>query len=158
MQFDETRIRNDVTFGYKLGYCARKIEVDKRALYCATTREGSVSSFRGSDRILTTIEILGRAVLFFREKGKSYYETTLSHNLYILLRRRDYFNFMQGILLLEKQGFKKNDIECFFSKRMAKTALSSCVWCIMFSPLFKIRLYSIKYLPIAIFGKKKKEI
>lgn len=154
--FDETSIRNDVTFSYTLGYHAGRIIADNRALYCATTRDGSVSTFRSSDKILTTIDVLGRAVQFFRthnldSKG---YEIVLSHNLYILLRRKDYDSFNQGFLLLQNQGFEKNDIERFFSKRMAETALSSCVWCIIFSPMCKIRLYSFKYLPIAIFSKK----
>ena len=141
IRFDETNIRNDVTFAYKLGYYASKIAVDRRAIYCATTREGSVSSFRGADRILTTIDVLGRAVLFFRSigRGDAGYETSLSHNLYILLRRKDYQSFNKGFEHLQKLGLDRREMEHLFAKRMAETALSSCVWCIAYSPNTTIR-------------------
>lgn len=149
IKFDETSIRNDVTFSYLIGYHASKIAADRRAVYCATTREGSVSSFRGADRILTTIDVLGRAVLFFRSKGidSKGYETTLSHNIYILLRRKDYENFNKAFSHLQQLGFERKATERLFSKRMAETALSSCVWCITHAPSVNIRKWSIVYFP-----------
>lgn len=149
IKFDEINIRNDVTFSYLVGYYAKKIAVDQRAIYCATTREGSVSSFRGADRILTTIDVLGRAVLFFRHKDidSGSYEMILSHNLYILLRRKDYENFNLGFEHLQQIGLERKATERLFSKRMAKTALSSSVWCIAHAPNRHIRLWSFLYLP-----------
>lgn len=152
IRFDETNIRNDVTFGYLIGHHAKKIAADKRAVYCATTREGSVSSFRGADRILTTIDVLGRAVLFFRSIGRSDsgYETTLSHNLYILLRRKDYQGFNKGFEHLQELGLDRPEMERLFAKRMAETAISSCVWCIVYAPSASVRKWSLLYLPKSI--------
>lgn len=148
IMFDETSIRNDVTFSYTLGYHANKLLIDKRALYCATTREGSVSTFRSSDKILTTIDVLGRAVLFFRnhDLDASGYETTLSHNLYILLKRKDYDGFKQGFNVLENHGFDRPEIEKTFSKRIAETAFSSCLWCITHAPSSNIKKWCLYYL------------
>lgn len=157
IKFDETNIRNDVTFAYKLGYYADKIIADKRAVYCATTREGSVSSFRGADRILTTIDVLGRAVLFFRSVGMNdiFYETTLSHNLYILLRRKDYDSFIKGLCHLCQLGFDQKEVERLFSKRMAETAFSSCIWCIIHAPNTNIRKWSLFYSPKSLISINK---
>ena len=148
IQFDETNIRNDVTFSYTIGHHAKKIVADKRALYCATSREGSISTFRTNDRILTTIDVLGRAVRFFRNNhlNAKGYETTLSHNLYILLRRRDYESYESGFKILEKLGFKRKESERTFSLRIAETALSSCVWCIAFAPSLNIKKWCILFL------------
>lgn len=150
ISFDETPIRNDVTFSYQIGHVAQIVKADKRALYCATVREGSVSSFRSSDMILVTVEVLGRAVKFFNEMGEHDYEITLCHNLYILLRRKDYDSFKRGIVLLEDKGFNVRELEQMFAKRMAQTALSSCIWNILFAPSYRIKAYSFLYLPISL--------
>lgn len=147
LSFDETSIRNDVTFSYRLGHAANRLKVDNRALYCATTREGSVSTFRDADKILTTIDVLGRAVMFFRSIGRNdeSYETSLSHNLYILLKRKDFDNFNLGFSHLETIGFNRHDAEQMFSLRIAETALSSCIWCIRYAPSNIIKRYCLKY-------------
>lgn len=66
--FDETKIHNDTTFAYLVGYYANNVIVDKRPLYCVTTREGSVSVTNSDDRILTRVQVYGRAERFFKEK------------------------------------------------------------------------------------------
>lgn len=66
--FDETKIHNDTTFAYLVGYYANNVIVDIRPLYCVTTREGSVSVTNSDDRILTRVQVYGRAERFFKEK------------------------------------------------------------------------------------------
>lgn len=68
IKYDETKIHNDTTFGYLIGYHAEKVIVDRRPLYCVTTRKGSVSVTVSDDRILTRVNVYGRAELFFKEK------------------------------------------------------------------------------------------
>ncbi|WP_300697949.1 glycosyltransferase family 2 protein [uncultured Bacteroides sp.] len=68
IKYDETKIHNDTTFAYLVGYYAKKIIVDERLLYCVTTRAGSVSVTTSDDRILTRVKVYGRAELFFMEK------------------------------------------------------------------------------------------
>ena len=144
LRFDETRIHNDTTFAYRLGYVANQICADGRLGYCATIREGSVSRQESDDLRLVTINILGRAVLFFREKlHVNHMEDQLSFNLYILLRKRSYSYFIRGIDELVKIGFAKEDIYFFFSKQMALDSLKSTIWIILFSPIFRIKILSL---------------
>ena len=67
--FDETFIHNDTTFSYLIGYYARMVDVDSRAIYCVTTRENSVSISINESKEQTRIEVFARAEKFFREKG-----------------------------------------------------------------------------------------
>jgi hypothetical protein len=160
LRFDETRIHNDTTFAYRLGYVANQIFADARFGYCATIREGSVSRQESDELRLVTINILGRAVLFFREKLHiSHMEDQLSFNLYILLRKRSYKYFIKGIDELVKIGFSRDDIFSFFSRQMALDSLKSTIWVILFSPIFKIKILSLKgifrYTIISCFKNKK---
>lgn len=144
LKFDETRIHNDTTFAYQLGYVAKRIWADVRPGYCATVREGSVSKQESDDLRLVTINILGRAVLFFREKlGTDYMEDQLSFNLYILLRKKSYRYFIKGIDELVKLGFERNDVFSFFVKQMAIDSLKSTIWIILYSPILKIKFLSL---------------
>lgn len=43
IEFEETPINNDTRFAYLVGYYAKTIGADKRAIYCLTDREKSVS-------------------------------------------------------------------------------------------------------------------
>ena len=149
IKFDEVPIHDDVTFSYTLGYKAKTITADHRCLYCATIRDGSVNKQQSAALTLLTICILGRAVLFFRSIGKddAGYETSLSHNLYILLRRKDYQSFNKGFEHLQELGLDRREMERLFAKRMAETALSSCVWCILYAPNANIRKWSLIYFP-----------
>lgn len=69
IRFDETRIHNDTTFSYLVGYYANVIAVDSRVLYCITVREGSVSKELSEERIMTRVEVFGKAFIFFKSKG-----------------------------------------------------------------------------------------
>lgn len=64
--FEESIIHNDHRFGYMTGYHAKTIGVDKRALYCVTTRKLSVSKNASDDAILTRIRIFGEAEQFLK--------------------------------------------------------------------------------------------
>lgn len=65
--FDETKIHNDTTFSYKVGFWGKQIKVDSRALYCVTTRKNSVSVTTSDDRILTRVYVFGKEELFFHD-------------------------------------------------------------------------------------------
>ena len=67
IRFDETTIHNDTTFSYLIGHYAKKIIVDKRALYCVTTRANSVSVSVNNDKELIRVDVFSRAEQFFRQ-------------------------------------------------------------------------------------------
>lgn len=145
IKFDATRIHNDTTFSYMLGYHAKKIFADERAMYCATVRLNSVSKQKDSNSILTTIDILGRAVLFFRRINKRYMEDTLCHNIYILLRRKDQDSFQKAFSNLEKLGLSQSEMKNMFSYQMAKTSIKSTIWIILHSSILRVRFLSFFY-------------
>jgi glycosyltransferase involved in cell wall biosynthesis len=65
---DEVLISEDVEFSYLSGFYAKTIIADRRALYCVTTREGSIMrSERTSDKKVVQIYVSGKRYLFFKE-------------------------------------------------------------------------------------------
>lgn len=69
VRFDETPIHNDTTFSYLIGFHAKTIAVDNRALYCVTTRENSVSVSINPQKELIRIDVFSRAEYFFRKNN-----------------------------------------------------------------------------------------
>ena len=65
IQFSETIIHNDTRYSYLVGYYCQDIQVDKRALYCVTDRNGSVSKQISIDRLLTRTAVFAEANRFF---------------------------------------------------------------------------------------------
>lgn len=143
LKFDSTRIHNDTTFTYLSGHYAAKISVDRRCLYCATARTGSVSTQKGIQHQLTTINILGRGVVFFHQIGKRYFEDYLAANLYLLIRAKDYPNFDIAIKQLIDIGLSKIEIEKLLVNEMGKYSLRSLLNCILHSPSIHLSLIGI---------------
>lgn len=105
IRFEETLIHNDTAFGYLTGYYARSIHADERALYCVTVRQGSVSVTTSTDRILTRIEVFGRAEQFLsghqiKTQPDYHYEQMVR-----LLAHGRLNIFVQCIRVLHGQGF-----------------------------------------------------
>lgn len=146
IRFDEIRIHDDTTFAYMLGYYANTIIADKRCILCATIREGSVNKQQGANMLLTTVDVLGRQVLFMNKIGRQHGKYGLCCNMYLLLRAKDFANFNNAINNLVALGFKKKEIEKFFPKLMAKDSIKSTIWIILFSPNRNIRWRSLLYL------------
>ena len=69
IKFDETFKANDVHFGYKTGYYAKKIYADDRAVYCLTNRAGSLSTIYSPEACVIISEVYCDCLLFLKEKG-----------------------------------------------------------------------------------------
>lgn len=107
--FEESSIHNDTEFSYKVGFYSNKIAVDNRALYCVTTRTGSVSRVITEKKKLERINTFGRAELFFKKNHVSV--CPLIHYKQLLLSalsNRD--TFKAGIAILTNLGFSKTYI------------------------------------------------
>lgn len=143
LKFDTTRIHNDTTFTYLSGHHAYKIAADRRCLYCATARVGSVSKQKGIQYQLTTINILGRGVVFFNQIGKRYFEDYLAANLYLLIRARDYPNYNIAVKQLTDIGLPKNKIENLLAHEMGKYSYKSLLNCILHAPSMRFMIISI---------------
>lgn len=106
IKFDETLIHNDTTFSYLVGHYGKNIHVDKRAIYCITVRQGSVSVTLDEDRILTRIEVFARGQLFFKANGINerldWQYVQLAELLFI-----DFSLFKKGVKILRVLGYNK---------------------------------------------------
>lgn len=65
IRFEETCIRNDVRYSYLIGYYARTLVADDRQLYCATTRQNSVSRGMGYQASLDEMKVFAGWKKFF---------------------------------------------------------------------------------------------
>ena len=66
IRFDETKIHNDTTYAYLVGYYGKTFSVDTRPLYCVTVRSGSVSVRTDDSRIKTRVSVFARAEQFYK--------------------------------------------------------------------------------------------
>ncbi|MBP5345488.1 MAG: glycosyltransferase family 2 protein [Bacteroidales bacterium] len=69
IRFQETIINNDVRFSYRIGYHAKNLKVDKRALYCLTYRGNSIQYSISEEKILESMNVLGEREGFLIEHG-----------------------------------------------------------------------------------------
>ena len=60
IQFEETRIHNDTKFSYLVGFYAKEVKVDHRAIYCLTERNNSVSKNTTHQAQLTRTKIFAK--------------------------------------------------------------------------------------------------
>ena len=65
IRFDETKIHNDTTYAYLVGFYGKTFKVDTRTLYCVTVRSGSVSVRTDANRIKTRVVVFAKAEHFF---------------------------------------------------------------------------------------------
>ncbi|MDE6012522.1 MAG: glycosyltransferase [Prevotella sp.] len=105
IRFEETFIHNDSAFGYLTGFHAQSIRADNRAIYCVTVRQGSVSRIDSLDRILTRINVFGRAEQFLSLHHVKTIPTAHYEQLVRLLVHGRLNVFGQCINVLRRQGF-----------------------------------------------------
>ena len=67
--FEETKIHNDVRFSYLVGFYAKTIKVDMRAIYCLTYRAGSITYTLSEEKILDRMRVFARRDSFLKEKN-----------------------------------------------------------------------------------------
>lgn len=109
IRFQETPRHNDVGFGYLVGYYAKEIKVDRRAIYCITTREGSVSANRSAKALKGGLEVYIAKHHFLKSKGIDLgYPWYISYALYNL--RNDKVEYQNAMRFILNHGYKRNII------------------------------------------------
>lgn len=120
IRFDEIPIHNDTTFAYLIGFYCKKLNVDRRKIYCVTTRKGSVSGSIGDDKILNRIDVFSREEKFLTNNKIN----TFSREHYIQIVRlcaHLRFGIMnKGIKIMQYNGLLKFHIY----KNIFKTFIS----------------------------------
>ena len=109
--FDETPINNDTTFSYKIGLAAKTIAVDKRAGYCVTIRNGSISTTMTDEKTLASIEVFTRKYRFLLDHGIDGLEGFVTEQMKELKRRGKKELYEKGLAILAKYGFDESLLE-----------------------------------------------
>ena len=110
IKFDVTNIHNDTTFSYLVGHFAKEVLVDVRALYCVTTREGSVSTITSDDRIITRVQVFGKSELFFKKNNVDEKVYVHYFQLLKLLVVGNFTLFEKSLNVLTEVGFSKSQV------------------------------------------------
>lgn len=64
---EETTKHNDIRLCYLMGYYAKKIKVDGRAIYCVTYRSASITHTITKEKVLDAMRVMARKDCFFKE-------------------------------------------------------------------------------------------
>ncbi len=121
--FEERSIHNDTAFSYLVGFYAKEITVDKRALYCVTFRESSVSRDISDTKKLERIENFGSSSQFFKQHNISISETRHFEQLYRCSKENS-FIFNKGVEILMSQGFSMSEINAGLRNVKRKNVLN----------------------------------
>lgn len=114
IRFDETRIHNDTTFSYYVGYHAKKIKVDHRALYCITYSPSSISYTLDEEKVLQRMEILSRRDRFFLDHNIDLNKIVVNLHIKSLVDLREEGNtelYNKSIKIFNSYGFSEKDVE-----------------------------------------------
>lgn len=106
ISFEETNIHNDTRFSYMVGHYAKQLRVDRRELYCVTSRSNSVSKQLSDDRILTRIRVFSEAERFY--VSHSINVAPVLHYPYSQLAVSFFDNyelFQKGCAIVKENGF-----------------------------------------------------
>jgi len=68
ISFQETKIHNDTRFSYLIGYYAKAIKADRRAIYCVTYRNNSISYTLSEEKIIDRMKVFAEKYRFFLER------------------------------------------------------------------------------------------
>lgn len=114
--FDETPIVNDTTFAYLIGHKASSISVDRRAIYCVTMRNSSITYTMSTEKYLAIIEVFSRKYKFLKDNGVDFYEHAIPVNMKKLLTAGNHDAYSRGVSIMKKYGLD----ESFLDKKYFK--------------------------------------
>lgn len=117
ISFDETPIHNDTKFSYLVGHYAKNIIIDKHALYCVTTREGSVSKLIDEKRRLARIQVFVERERFLINHQINPADVKLQFHYDEMCRCLDDKDlFEKGLRIFEENGFDRNKVIAFVER------------------------------------------
>lgn len=86
IKFDETKVGNDAWFSLQVGYWAKNVEIDYTPIYDWMIRNGSITSNKGQDAILTHIKLLSRLNNFKEAHNLEKYRSNIFAFIPMLVR------------------------------------------------------------------------
>ena len=86
IRFDETQASNDVLFSAQTGYWAECIQASDETVYCATIRQGSLTTTPSLNNLKQRIEVCGRFNAFLKDHGIHANRKSIMFYVYIIAR------------------------------------------------------------------------
>lgn len=117
IQFEEISIHNDAAYSYLVGYYAKKIKVDNRALYCVTYRDNSVSKGINLKKKLERIGVFARSSRFFKSHAINVSERR-HFKLLLELKFEDRNVYKQAFEMLQQYGYSSQEIRIGLLKQI----------------------------------------
>ena len=105
IQFEETRIHNDTKFSYLVGFYAKEVKVDHRAIYCLTERNNSVSKNTTHQAQLTRTKIFAEKNKFLRDHQIHAFDNIMIWPFKDSLSNHDYKYFNEYLSIVNHYGF-----------------------------------------------------
>ena len=116
IKFDEFNIHNDTKFSYLVGFYGVSCVVDNRAIYCVTTRAGSVSKITSLDRLLTRTRVYAEANVFFKQNSIDYFEEKALRPMMFFLVHGKIKQYRQCRSIIISSGISRSEL---FWRQMA---------------------------------------
>lgn len=126
IRFQETIRHNDVGFTYLVSFYANQIMVDRRAIYCITTREGSVSTNVSIEALLTGVRVFVGKYLFLKDHGVDIgYPKYISNSLYMLRMNKN--DFKRCLQVANEMGLDYKVIKNEYYKWLIKRYINKYI-------------------------------
>lgn len=110
IEFDEIAIHNDTRFSYLVGYYARQLKFDNRALYCLADRSGSVSKGLTDEKQAIRVSVFARKNRFLIDHGVSYFDEMMILPFWNYAKKLDKNNFNHCLAIAREYGFSFGSI------------------------------------------------
>ena len=110
IMFDEISIHNDTKYSYLIGYYAKEIKFDNRALYCLADRSGSVSKGLTDEKYGIRTRVFAEKNRFLKDHRIPYFDKLMITPFLTYLRRGDKKNFNRCLTIAKEYGFGKQFI------------------------------------------------
>jgi glycosyltransferase involved in cell wall biosynthesis len=114
--FDETPIHNDTRFSYLIGYYAKSIIADRRALYCVTTRRDSLSLTIDNAKFTARHQVMAERVAFL----EAYHLQYNRQGLYLL--------YLAALFMNHRRKEYRQALKIYGDKGIDTHKLRQLVW------------------------------
>lgn len=111
VRFPEVSVNEDTRFSYLLGYYAKTIKADKRALYCITMRSGSMTYTMNERKVLDQVRVMAERDRFFLDHNIPLCRGFHIETLVKLRKEENDSVYNQCIDIIMSYGFSRKEIE-----------------------------------------------
>ena len=114
--FDELPVHNDTRFSYMVGYYAKEVKFDNRAIYCLIDRANSVSKQVDDSKQQLRVRLFSEKNAFLRDHNINLFDYLVLNPFQYYIKRLDFRNLSLCFKIASDYGFSK----CFLISKIIK--------------------------------------